>query len=585
MDIQFYPTPQPLVDRAWDKFKNREFARVLEPSAGEGHLAKGRPEHGTRGGWYNPPPPPVDCIEIDITKHAHLREQGFDVIGVDFMQFDGAGAIYSHIIMNPPFANGAQHVLKAWDLLYEGEIVAILNAETIRNPFSKERELLGRLIAQHGDVEFIEGAFCGPEAERNTDVDVALVYLEKKSSFGKELVGDIMDGLKQEGHHGLDAGYEELNELAIPANFVENSVLAFEAAVKAMRQSVFAEARAARYSARLGKSMDEMNKEQAAETSHSEEMNSLQWVRQEIHKRYSDFKDRAWTGILRSSDVLERLSSSAQKRIESEFETIKKLEFSASNIYGFLGGIMAKQGEIQIGMACDVFDLITRYHSDNTVYYMGWASNDAHRTCGMRIKTTRFVIPGNSTESWNTSISWDGQQMLRDFDRVFAMIDGKQQPEVSLDSLFRFRFDELKRGARLSSSYLDVRYYPKRGTIHFFARDKKLVDRLNRLVGRHRQWLPPEGERVNEAFWLQFDQAEKFDAEIRAEAMKGYSSWRDPFWGLTHRDDDEKALATERVTKSIATVLEKHGIDPNAMLEAPKKEPTNQPQLPLLAAA
>ena len=102
MDVQFYPTPQPLVARAWSKFRNTDFVRVLEPSAGEAHLAKGRPNHDSYGGYSNRPPP-LDCIELDVTKHAHLRESGFDVIGIDFMQFDGAGAIYSHVIMNPPY--------------------------------------------------------------------------------------------------------------------------------------------------------------------------------------------------------------------------------------------------------------------------------------------------------------------------------------------------------------------------------------------------------------------------------------------------------------------------------------------------
>ncbi len=569
MDVQFYPTTQPLVERAWNKFKNRDFTRVLEPSAGEGHLAKGRPHHDDSY-CYNGKPA-VDCIELDVTKHAHLRESGFDVIGVDFMQFDGAGAIYSHIIMNPPFAYGAQHVLKAWDLLYDGEIVAILNAETIRNPYSKEREMLARLIARYGEVEFIEGAFAGVEAERKTDVDVALVYLKKESSFVMDLVGDIMDGLKREGHHGLDAGFEEMNELAIPANFVENSVLMFDAAVKAMRQSVFAEARGQKYASRIGMTMEQMNGEPSKEEDRDKD--SLQWVRQEIHSRYADIKNRAWTGILRSTEVLSRLSSAAQKRVESEFESIKKLEFSVPNIYGFLGGLVAKQGEIQIEMACDVFDLITRYRSDNTVYYMGWKSNDAHRTCGMRIKTTRFVIPGNAAESWRQSISWDGEQMLRDFDKVFSMLDGKTEPDVSLGSVFRHRFNDLKHGSRESSSYFDVRYYPKRGTIHFFARDKKLVDRLNRLVGRHRAWLPPEGERVSDKFWLQFDQAEKFDAELRKEvASKSRGRWDDPFWKVASRSGDEQSKGVAAVTEAIAAVLTRNGINPDAMLEAPKEE-------------
>lgn len=149
MDVQFYPTPQPLVDRAWGKFKNRDFVRVLEPSAGEGHLAKGRPHHDDSG-WYNRKPA-VDCIELDVTKHAHLRESGFDVIGIDFMEFDGAGAIYSHVIMNPPFLYGAQHVLKGvvcgrgrnptlrlWPAIFSGEI----------DVFPSERRNMGQEIGR-----------------------------------------------------------------------------------------------------------------------------------------------------------------------------------------------------------------------------------------------------------------------------------------------------------------------------------------------------------------------------------------------------------------------------------------------------
>jgi hypothetical protein len=585
MDFQFYPTPKPLVERAWNKFKNRDFVRVLEPSAGEGDLAKGWPHDEMDYLYRSRQPAPVDCIEIDVTKHPVLR-QHFNVVGVDFMDFNGSGAIYSHIIMNPPFANGVQHVLKAWNILYDGEIVAILNAETIRNPFSKEREMLVRLIEKHGEVEFISGAFSGVEAERKTDVDVALVYLRKESTFDKDLLGDIMDGLMMDGDRDLGAGFQEANELAIPANFVENAVLMFDAAVKAMRESVFAEARASKYASRIGMTMEQLNSD--SHDGETSDKSSLKWVRCETHKRYEELKNRAWASIIRSTDVLHRLSSSAQKRIESEFEEIKKLEFSVSNIYGFLGGLAAKQGDIQIQMACDVFDLITRYHTENTVYYMGWKSNDAHRTCGMRIKTTRFVIPGNKTEGWQRALSWNGLQMLRDFDKVFSMLDGKTSPDVPLEHVFRFKFDDLRQGSRETSSYFDVRYYPKRGTIHFFPRDNKLVDRLNRLVGRQRGWLPHEGANVSKDFWLQYEKAEKFDAEVRAEVYKnGHHGWDDPLWRLTSRNAEEQEIAAKKVVSAISSVLEANGIDPVAMLEAPESDVPALPgaNLPSLKAA
>lgn len=80
MDLQFYPTPPLLAARAWSMFKDRDFALVLEPSAGRGDLAHGRPRD--YDGRYAPK---VQCIELDVQHHDTLRKD-FDVIGLDFMQ-------------------------------------------------------------------------------------------------------------------------------------------------------------------------------------------------------------------------------------------------------------------------------------------------------------------------------------------------------------------------------------------------------------------------------------------------------------------------------------------------------------------
>ncbi len=563
-DVQFYPTTQALAVRAWSKFKNRDFTRVLEPSAGKGDLADARP-----GGYYAKPV--VDCAEIDIAKHPTLREKGFNVVGIDFLQFQG-GTIYSHIIMNPPFLYGAEHVLKAWSILWDGEIVAILNAETIRNPYTKERQLLVGLIEQHGEVEYIEGAFSGADAERKADVDVALVYLRKEADVKADLLGSFFDDLKrdQKGHDALGEGYEEMNELALANSTIENTVLAFNAAVRATRESVLAEARAKHYTALLGETMAQRCGDGTSDSFDA----SVKWVIGQLAERYDGLKDRAWTSILRGSQVTSRLSSSAQKQVEAEFEQVKKLEFTVSNVYGFLHGLVQNQGQIQIDMACDVFDQITRYHSDNTVFYKGWKSNDKHRTAGMRIKTTRFILPGHKSESWQRSLSWDSERLLADFDKVFAMLDGKVEPLIGLAEVFRNRFSELRSGKRVSSSYFDVRYYPGIGTIHFFPRDKKLVDRLNRLVGRQRSWLPPEDDRVSKEFWVQYEKAEKFDKEVRAEINMRFrgNHWDNPMYRLSY-DQEKRAAAMEAIDTAVGEVLKKHGIDVERLLEpAPKQQ-------------
>ena len=336
-NFQYYPTPEELSKRAWDKFKNRHFVRVLEPSAGEGHLLKCRP---TRG-WNKIP---VDCIEIDISKHQTLRNQGFQVVGMDFMQFK-SGSIYTHVIMNAPFSQGVKHVLKAWDILFEGEIVAILNAETLKNPYSKERSFLLELIEQYGEVDYLPEMFTVSDAERKTEVEIALVWLKKSSSFENDILGSILDDLSRDRvtDERLAENFEPLNPLALPDSFIENAVLMFNAAVESARHGVLSLARARRYQEMLGKTLGQMNGDVGDCSTDS----SIDWVKRELYASYTGLKDRAWAGILSTTQVTSKLSSSAQKRLEADFETIKSLEFSVANIYGFLQGILDKQNDIK----------------------------------------------------------------------------------------------------------------------------------------------------------------------------------------------------------------------------------------------
>lgn len=575
-DLQWYPTPPKLGRQAWAKFKNRNFIRVLEPSAGDGALIKAHP-HWDQRGYYRMPP--VDAIEMDLTKHDAIRSCGADVVGLDFMSF-GNGAMYSHVILNPPFKYGAQHVLKAWEILWDGELVAIINAETLRNPFSKERQMLARLIQLYGEVEFIQDAFQGSDVVREAEVEIALVYLKKEANLDVDIFGDMFDGLAHDGEtgEGLAGQFRQMFEVALPNSLIENRVATFNAAVRAMQGAVFAEAKAMHYASLLGKTMAEHIDQKGAKASNVE---TLTYVKTTIAERYGKLKDSSWAGILRSSNVTSKLSSKAQRRVESEFERIKKLEFTCQTIYGFLLGLVESQGQIQIDMACDVFDAISQHHSDNTVWYKGWKSNDKHRTCGRKIKLSRFVIPRNRT--WCDSLDWDSMQMLRDFDKVFAMLDGQAAPEVSLESLFTNHLRELRRGERLSGSYFDARFYPGAGTIHFFPNKKKnLVDRLNRLVGRHRQWLPDQDKGVSENFWLAYDKAEKLDAEVHKATAKSSRPgfWNSPFHSMFCRDGEERARAEAQVVDAIESVLVANGISPHfqAIEHA-------APQKPLLLAA
>lgn len=594
-ELQFYPTPLDLAEKAWSMFQDKAYSRVLEPSAGNGDLLTPYVDnYGNR--WQSSKfSGPVDVLEMDASKHPLLQSKGAKVVGFDFLEFTGIGR-YSHVIMNPPFAQGAQHLLHAWEHLYDGEIVCILNAETLRNPFSKERQHLLRIVQEHGRVEYAGAAFA--EAERQTEVEVALVHLIKRAQ-ASDLVGDLLGELSADRNRhedDLDFGFQ--HQLALPKGLVEDAVLRFDAAVAAAKESAQYQAKADYYAALLGRTFHEVHQsgvadseaEQAGAPSAAQRLAQAQAqqsarmpkvARAAFSAAYDELKDRAWVSILRSTEVLAKLSSRAQKRIEAEFEHIKSLDFTVKNIYGFLQGLSEAAGAIQLDMVLDVFDDITRYHEDNVVFYMGWKSNGRHRTAGMRLKTTRFILPGHATESWNRSLSFDSQRQLADFDKVFAMLDGKHESATrGLCAVFgdKEAFERLRKGSREQSDYFEVRYYPKRGTIHFFPRSKELMDRLNRVVGQHRQWLPPRKEEANADFHAQYEQAEKFDAELResfSQAYKSHSrSYANAAWALGQvarasqnpQQPCDEVFAQECMDRALDAVMDAHGLHPTTQL-------------------
>ncbi len=120
----------------------------------------------------------IHCVEINPDRVAVLKSKGFSVVWDDFLTFNPLTP-YEVVLMNPPFREGAKHLLKALNLLTDGgQIACILNAETIRNPFSNERKDLIRRLEEMEiyTVDFIKNAF------EDTDVEIALIYTKKKPS-------------------------------------------------------------------------------------------------------------------------------------------------------------------------------------------------------------------------------------------------------------------------------------------------------------------------------------------------------------------------------------------------------------------
>ena len=198
----FFPTPENLIRKMIYKLKEtRNIKYILEPSAGKGDIIDFYQK------WYRTHNSiwksdqdindyiVFDAIEKDENLSSLLRGKKNNVVHDDFLTFT-ANRYYDLIILNPPFDNGADHLLKAIKIQERigGEIVCLLNAETLKNPIYRNRKHLITLLEDYNaDIEYIENAFS--YAERKTDVETALIYInvpmkDNKTIFEKEFKRD-----------------------------------------------------------------------------------------------------------------------------------------------------------------------------------------------------------------------------------------------------------------------------------------------------------------------------------------------------------------------------------------------------------
>src|SRR5690625_990306 len=189
----FYPTPKALFRRLVGNSLRFISGRILEPSAGKGDMIRYILESC---GFRSSDDLKIDAIENDPRLVNTLMAEGFNVVWDDFLTYETYKE-YDYIVMNPPFSNGVDHVLKALELaenqLSRCEIYAILNKETLNNAYSSKRQELLRRLDEHGaEVRYVSEAFS--DAERKTDVEVALIHVEvEKAGAGRSIYDSIPD--------------------------------------------------------------------------------------------------------------------------------------------------------------------------------------------------------------------------------------------------------------------------------------------------------------------------------------------------------------------------------------------------------
>ena len=486
----FYPTPPELAKRMISLVKWSDVESVLEPSAGKGDLARYACWELKARKDYRPsfektenyiPHADVDCVEIDPNLQAILRDKGFRVVHDDFMTYH-THKRYDLILMNPPFSDGAAHLIRALDMIKGGgQVVCLLNAETLKNPYNIQRRVLTNRLEQLGaSIEYIAGAF--GKAERGTDVEIALVYVKIKIAEDGDSM--IMDRLRP-AHKYTDKAEVGADRALAKADYIDAIVDRFnyevECGIKLIQE----------YRVMLPLLQDRIG-----EDKYSSPLISLSIGRDKYGLSVNEYirltREKYWAALFKNPQFMEQLTSNLQNDLHSRVRELSNYEFSAYNIYQ----LMIEMNNRMIGgieqTILDLFDDWTvKYHWDeaskNIHYYNGWKTNDSFAV------NKKVILPLDGYNRWSCAPdefrAYNVRSRLEDIEKVFNYLDGGRAPEVSLNDALNMA-ESTGQTRKVPTKHFFMTFY-KKGTCHIEFRDPDLLAKFNIFAGRHKNWLPP----------------------------------------------------------------------------------------------
>lgn len=517
-DNQFYPTPKSFLKRIAQDFKE-EFKcflderkydlKVLEPSAGKGDIAKQIQNYGLCMD-YQTPRCHVECVEIDTTLRATLKGLDLPVVFDDFLHFNSYTR-YDLIYMNPPFNNADSHLLKAIKVQekYGGRIVCILNAETIKNPYTLRRAELAKKLTELGAViRYYDGAFLTEDSERKTNVEVAVVWIDVPApqSFFDSKIFEKLDKAK-EIHIEQEETPEQTELIRMGLDWTTSLVMEYNEHINAAL-AFFKEYNAftATYENRFYSLDNEYLK-------YDKPFTLMIWGSEKNDfNRYVELTRRMfWRKLFDSPQFNAKLTNRLKEDLHSRLNEMEHYDFTERNILILIeenvrATLLGIENEILA-----LFDRLTKYAQydgcDNIHYYNGWKTNSAHKLnskiivpfCCAWKSEKRYKVVGSGTYSYCVANGYeykldlyDTYRLLSDMSLTLNFLAGGLCALERMEILHQILEWNFNRGnaKNIETQHFILTFY-KKGTCHLKFKNQDLLDKFNLFASQRKGWLPP----------------------------------------------------------------------------------------------
>lgn len=360
-NADFYPTPCEVISYMLSPYELMG-KTLLEPSSGKGDIIDYAKSRGAK----------VLCCEIneDLSKIAGSKAR---LIAKDFLSVTSDMISHIDIIaMNPPFSADEQHIIHAFNIAPDGcTIVALCNWETLNNPFSKTRKQLLATIENYGYCENIGDLFRG--AERSTSIDIGLIRLTKPASSNSEFDDFFTD--EEDDHERQENGLMSYNAVREVVQRYVNAVKLYD---EVLENAV-----------KMNALTDGIGVRDLVFTCSQKDVPT---TREQFAK---ELQKKSWSWIINKMNLSKYSTRGLMADINKFVEDQKSMKFTMKNIYKMLDVIVQTTSQRMDKALLEVFDNLTKHHSENRWNVEGWKTNSHY------LVNKKFISPYIAGVRWS----------------------------------------------------------------------------------------------------------------------------------------------------------------------------------------
>ena len=468
-NADFYPTPEEVVNTMM-MGENIIGKTILEPSAGSGNVVRWLKANGAG-----------EVIACEKDKHLQKLLAGeCNIIADDFLSVTAEQVSHiDYIVMNPPFSDGAKHILHAYEIAPVGcTIIALCNSSNLEKKWNESYAKLQETVELYGNSEWLGSVF--NTAERRTGIDVSLVKLYKEGEAGNEFANYMFsnedDALNANETEGL-----------VQYNVVRDMVNRYISAVKLFDETMAASKKineVARFDDETGGFLPI----EFVVVDHNR--NVVQVSRQQYKKQLQRYY---WRIIFRKLKMDKYATNGLREQINRFVEKQVEVPFTMHNIYQVLNMVIQTTGQRMDKALLEAFDLICSLSAENSTAGEKWKTNANYMV------NRKFIVPymtGYDTRwprDYMTLSYSSNEAKIADVVKALCYITGINYDDIS--DLHSFIYNrKIPYGEWFEWAFFRVKGF-KKGTMHFEFLDEDVWMLFNQQVAKQRGWVLPKKKR------------------------------------------------------------------------------------------